>query len=83
VWLILAVPVLLGVILVLAFVVARRGTPIPPENPDALFITGIAVTGSSAALIATMGAGAIPIFIFGIVCIGVGARRSRDPSRHR
>lgn len=81
-WLLLVPLLLIGAFLGAAFLVARRGTPIPPKDPDALFIVGIAVTGTSAAFIATMGAEAMPVAIIGIVCIAVGARRSRDPSRY-
>ena len=65
------------IVLAVVAVVRHRHTPIPPADPDPLFFAGIALSGTSAALIAVFGMTALPMTIVGIVCIAVGARRSR------
>ncbi len=75
-WMLLVV-VVLGVLAILALVVGRKHTDMPQRDVDPLFTAGIAIAGTSAALIATLGLAMIPMLLVGLACIAIGARRSR------
>jgi uncharacterized membrane protein len=79
-WISLVVTIL-GVILILGLVVGRLRPSPPPSDVDPLFAAGIAISGASAALIATMGLAMIPMLLVGLACIVVGAHRSRVRDR--
>jgi uncharacterized membrane protein len=74
-WAVLAILALLGIITV---AVVRTRTPVPPRDPDPLFVIGIVMAGTGGALIAATGTQMVPIAIVGILLIAVGARRSRS-----
>jgi uncharacterized membrane protein len=75
-WILLVVTVL-AILVTLGIVVWRLRPSPPPSDVDPLFTAGIAISGASAALIATLGAAMIPMLLVGLACIVVGAHRSR------
>ena len=75
-WISLVVTIF-GVLVILGLVVGRLRPSPPPSDVDPLFAAGIAISGASAALIATMGVAMIPMLLVGLACIVVGAHRSR------
>jgi hypothetical protein len=74
-WAVLAILALLGIITV---AVVRTRTPVPPRDADPLFVIGIVLAGTGAALIAAIGTQMVLVAIVGILLIAVGARRSRS-----
>lgn len=73
---------LLLVGLVLLVVMQRRETA-PAEEVDPLFITGIAISGSGAALFATIGPVGAGLLAMGVVLMAVGIARTRDGRGHQ
>lgn len=63
---------------VITLVVGHRRVPVPRKEPDPLFVAGIVIAGTGAALTAAIGAHMIPMGLFGVLAIAVGARRSRS-----
>jgi hypothetical protein len=77
------IPLVLIVLAIVAVVAVRRQVPVPPEDPDPLFIVGIIVSGTGAALTAALGAHMVLMALFGVLLIAVGARRSRKGTHRR
>jgi hypothetical protein len=75
-WILFALLVL-GIVAVIALVAARPRAELPDRDADPLFVAGIAIAGASAALVATLGLMMLPMTLAGVVCIAVGAHRSR------
>jgi hypothetical protein len=49
----------------------------PPDGPDPLFITGIALAGTGAATITTLGPAMLGVLAVGILLMAIGIRRGR------
>lgn len=79
-WVIAAL-VTVGVITLLALVMARRGDAETPEHTDPLFLVGMPVAGAGAALVATLGLPALGMVAVGVVLMTVGIVRGRDRTR--
>lgn len=71
----ISVLVLLGLVLLVA---ARRRGEGPIDDPDPLFVTGIALSGAGAALFATIGVTGAAILTVGVVLMAVGIMRTRN-----
>ena len=77
--------IVVGVLLLIGLVVlvvARRRAGAPPEEADPYFIAGIALSGSGAALFATIGPVGAAMLAMGVVLMVVGITRTRRGHRH-
>ena len=70
-----------ALVVVAVVVVVRRR--LPPRDADPLFILGIVIAGTGAALMEAAGAQMAPMAAFGIVLIAVGGWTSRNRAHHR
>jgi hypothetical protein len=77
---VLVVLIVLGIV---AVFVVRRQVPVPPDDPDPLFIVGIVVSGTGAALTAAIGPQMMLMSLFGVMLLAIGARRSRKRTDRR